>query len=47
MASTHPVRVPERPAEAPEKTTISATPRPLPAPPKPRFTIKMKGVIPT
>ena len=47
MASTHPVRVPERPQESSEKATISATPRPLPAPPKARFTIKMKGVIPT
>jgi hypothetical protein len=47
MASTQPVRVPERPAEPADNATISAAPRPLPAPRKARFTIKVKGMIPT
>jgi len=47
MASTHPVRVPERQPEPAENATISAAPRPLPAPRKARFTIKVKGMIPT
>jgi hypothetical protein len=47
MASTQPVRVPERHPEPAEAPAISATPRPLPAPRKPRFTIKVKGMIPT
>lgn len=47
MPSTHPVRVSERQSEPAENTAISAAPRPLPAPRKPRFTIKVKGMIPT
>jgi hypothetical protein len=47
MASTHPVRVPERQPEVPESATISESARPLPAPRRPRFTIKVKGMIPT
>jgi hypothetical protein len=47
MASNHPVRVPERRPETSENTAISAEPRPLPSPRKPRFTIKVKGMIPT
>jgi hypothetical protein len=47
MASTQPVRVPERTPEPAENATISAAPRPLPAPRKARFTIKVKGMIPT
>jgi hypothetical protein len=46
MATTEPVRVPERRPET-ENTTISAAPRPLPSPRKTRFTIKMKGMVPT
>jgi hypothetical protein len=47
MASTEPVRVPERRTEITENTEISAAPRPLPTPRKTRFTIKMKGMVPT
>jgi hypothetical protein len=47
MASTEPVRVPERRPETADNTAISAAPRPLPAPRKTRFTIKMKGMVPT
>ena len=47
MPSTHPVRVPERQPEPVENTAISAAPRPLSAPRKTRFTIKVKGMIPT
>jgi hypothetical protein len=47
MASTQPVRVPERRSETADSTTISAAPRPLSSPRKVRFTIKMKGMIPT
>jgi hypothetical protein len=46
MASTHPVRVPERRPETAENTAISAEPRPLPSARKPRFTIKVRGMIP-
>jgi hypothetical protein len=47
MASTQPVRIPERRSETADSTTISAAPRPLSSPRKARFTIKMKGMIPT
>jgi hypothetical protein len=47
MASTEPVRVPERRTEIAVNTEISAAPRPLPSPRKTRFTIKMKGMVPT
>jgi len=43
MASTEPVRVPERRPE----TAENAAPRPLPSPRKTRYTIKMKGMVPT
>ncbi len=46
MATTAPVRAPERQPE-PETPTISESPRRLPSPKKPRFTIKVKGMIPT
>jgi hypothetical protein len=46
MASTQPVRVPERRPETADSTTISTAPRPLSSPRKPRFTIKLKGMIP-
>lgn len=47
MASTEPVRVPERRPETSENNAISAEPRPLPSARKTRFTIKVKGMIPT
>jgi hypothetical protein len=47
MASTQPVRVPERRPEISENTAISSAPRPVPSPRKTRFTIKMKGMVPT
>lgn len=45
MSSTQPVPVPER--NPPETRGIAASPQPLPAPRRPRFTIKVKGMIPT
>lgn len=47
MASNQPVRVAERRPETAENTAISAEPRPLPSARKHRFTIKVKGMIPT
>jgi hypothetical protein len=47
MASTHPVRVPERRPEPAEAPAISRAPRTHPEPKKPRFTIKIKSIIPT
>jgi len=47
MASTQSVRVPERQPEPTDASAISASPRPVPAPRKPRFTIKVKGMIPS
>jgi len=45
MASTQPVRVPERQPEASD-SPASASRNPLPAPRKPSFTIKVRGMIP-
>lgn len=45
MSSTQPVRVPGREPEP--NATVSGVPAPQPAPRKPRFTIKVKGMIPT
>lgn len=47
MASPEPVRIPERRPETAENTAISSAARPLPSPRKARFTIKMKGMVPT
>lgn len=47
MSSTQPVRVPGREPERAENATVSGVPAPQPAPRKPRFTIKVKGMIPT
>ena len=46
MASTQPVRVPERQPEASSPASESRT-HPLPSPRKPSFTIKVRGMIPT
>jgi len=45
MASNHPIPVPERQPEptAPRATSV---PRPLPDARKPRFAIKVRGMIP-
>jgi hypothetical protein len=45
MSSTEPVRLPERSPSAVQG--IAPTREPLPAPRKARFTIKVKGMIPT
>jgi hypothetical protein len=47
MASTQPVRVPERQPEASESPATASRTHPLPAPRKPSFTIKVRGMIPT
>lgn len=47
MSSTDSARIPERREETADNTAISAEPRPLPSSRKPRFTIKVKGMIPT
>ena len=47
MSSTDSARIPERREEIADNTAISAEPRPLPSSRKPRFTIKVKGMIPT
>jgi hypothetical protein len=47
MASTQPVRVPERQPEASDSPASPSAAHPLPAPRKPSFTIKVKGMIPT
>ncbi len=46
MATTEPVRVPERRPE-PSETPTTSTAHRVPAPRKPQFTIKVKGMIPT
>lgn len=46
MASIEPVRLPERRPEPAETPAISRAPRVLPESKKPRFTIKVKCVIP-
>jgi len=46
MASTQPVRVPERQPEPSDAPATSAASHPLPSPRKRSFTIKVKGMIP-
>ncbi|HEY3172345.1 MAG TPA: hypothetical protein VGK86_07195 [Thermoanaerobaculia bacterium] len=46
MATTQPVRVPERRPE-PSEVPATSTTSPVPAPRKQPFTIKVKGMIPT
>lgn len=45
MASTQPLPVPERQPE-PAPRTATSVPRPLPDARKPRFAIKVRGMIP-
>jgi len=47
MATTQPVRVPERRPEPSETPAASTTSHSVPAPRKQPFTIKVKGMIPT
>ena len=47
MATTQPVRVPERRPEPSETPAASTTTHSVPAPRKQPFTIKVKGMIPT
>ncbi len=47
MATTQPVRVPERRPEPSETPATSTTSHPVPGPRKQAFTIKVKGMIPT
>jgi len=47
MATTEPVRVPERRPEPPETPATSTTSHPVPASRKQPFTIKVKGMIPS
>jgi hypothetical protein len=47
MATTQPVRVPERRPEPPENSATPTTSHSVPAPRKQPFTIKVKGMIPS
>jgi len=46
MASNHSIRVPERQPEPAEAPASSRAPRQLPSTKKPRFSIKLKGIVP-
>ncbi len=46
MSSTHPLPVPERQPEPAAPRTTTSEPRPLPDARKPRFAIKVRGMIP-
>lgn len=46
MASTHPLPVPERQPEPADPRAASSAPRPVPDARKPRFAIRVRGMIP-
>jgi hypothetical protein len=46
MASTQPLPVPERQPEPAARRAAASVPRPVPDARKPRFAIKVRGMIP-